>query len=126
MSRPRRRPPGGSGPGGQRQEAGGQRPQSLYTPGASGTRQSVERASARPLMYLRQLPRWLVPLAMILLLVAGFAVPGWGGAVALVLLAACLAWLGYLSWPALAGGGRLLRIAAIVCVLALAGWQAAR
>jgi hypothetical protein len=126
MSRPQRRQPGSGGPAGPGRETGGQLPQRLYTPGASGTRQAVERASARPLLYLRQLPRWLVPLVMILLLVAGFAVPGWGGAAALVLLAACLAWLAYLSWPALAGGGRLLRIAGIVCVLALAGWQATR
>jgi hypothetical protein len=125
MSRPQRRQPGGSAPGGQRQGTGGQRPQSLYTPDASGTRQAVERASARPLLYLRQLPRWLVPVAMLALLVIGFAVPGIGAA-ALVLLAACLAWLAYLSWPGLGGQGRLLRIAAVACLLALAAVQAGR
>jgi hypothetical protein len=138
--------PGGQDPrpGGQRPRPSGQRPrpsgqdprpggqdprasgQQLYTPGASGTRQAVERSSARPLLYLRQLPRWLPPLVMLALLIAGFAVPGAIGAAALVLVAAFLAWLGYLSWPSLAARGRLLRIVAIAFLLALAAVQATR
>jgi hypothetical protein len=125
MSRPQRRPPADSAPGGQRQGTGEQRPPGLFTPDASGTRQAVERASARPLLYLRQLPRWFVPLALLALLVIGFVVPGVGAA-ALVLLAAFLAWLAYLSWPGLGGQGRLLRIAAVACLLVLAVVQAGR
>ena len=90
------------------------------------TRQTIERASARPLMFAHQLPRWLPPLVLLALLIAGFTVPGWIGAAALVLVAAVLGWLGYLSWPALTAQGRLLRVAAVACALALAVLQAGR
>jgi hypothetical protein len=89
-------------------------------------RQAIERSSARPLLFLHQLPRWLPPLVLLALLVTGFAVPGWIGAAALVLVAAALGWLGYLSWPTLTAQGRLLRVAAVACVLALAVVQAGR
>lgn len=121
------RPRGASSAGG-RTRAGRPLPagQNLYTPGAGGTSSSVERASARPLVFLHQLPAWLPPLAMLALLITGFALPGWAGATALVLVAALLAWLGYVSWPALAARGRLLRVAAVACVLAIAVVQARR
>ncbi len=109
-------------PGRRRPPAG----QNLYTPGAGGTRSSVERASAKPLVFLHQLPAWLPSLAMLALLITGFTLPGWAGATALVLVAALLAWLGYVSWPALATRGRLLRVAAVACVLAIAVVQARR
>ena len=80
----------------------------------------MEQSSAQPLVFLHQLPRWLLPVVLLALLVTGFAVPGWIGAAALVLVAVFLGWLGYLSWPALAARGRLLRLAAVACMLALA------
>jgi hypothetical protein len=115
-------PRGGKARGGRPLPAGG----SLYTPDASGTRSSVERSSAKPLVLLHQLPAWLPPLVMLALLIAGLALPGWIGATALVLVAVLLGWLGYMSWPALATRGRLLRVAAVACVLALAVIQAVR
>ena len=99
---------------------------SLYTPGASDARRTLERSSARPLVLLHQLPVWVVPIVLTALLVTGLAVPGWIGAVALVLVAGFLGWLAALSWPRLAPGPRLLRVAAIACVLAAAGIQAVR
>jgi Family of unknown function (DUF6703) len=123
---PRGRPAGqGSRPGGgSGRPARAARPLptggSQYTPGASGTRRTVEGSSARPLVFLHQLPRWLPPVVLLVLLVTGFAVPGWIGAAALVLVAGFLGWLGYLSWPALSARGRLLRLAAVACMLALA------
>lgn len=98
----------------------------LFTPGASPARQAAERRSAKPLLYLYQLPRWLAPLALVVLLIVGFAVRGPGGAVALVGVAAVLAWLASLSWPRLPAGGRLGRVLAVAVLLALAGFQAAR
>ena len=98
----------------------------FYTPQASQARSSLERSSARPLMLLHQLPVWLVPIVLAGLLVTGLAVPGWIGAVALVLLAAVLGWLAALSWPRLGTGPRLQRVAAVVVVLVLAGIQAVR
>lgn len=129
MSAPksRRRDPGGprgaARPGrGRPLPTGG----TLYTPGAGSRRHSLERSSARPLLYLHQLPAWLPPLAMAALLVAGLALPGWIGAAVLVLLAVFLGWLAVLSWPALPPRGRLLRAAAVAGVLALAVIQAFR
>ena len=115
-------PRDGKARGGRPLPAGG----SLYTPGAGKTRSSLERSSARPLVFLHQLPGWLPPLAMLALLIAGFALPGWIGATALALVAVVLGWLGYVSWPALAARGRLLRVAAVACVVALAVIQAGR
>jgi hypothetical protein len=98
----------------------------VYTPGASQARRSAEQASARPLAFLYQLPVWLPPVLAVALLIGGLAVRGPVGAVALVVMAAVLAWLAFVSWPQSSGTGRLGRAVAIACVLALAGWQATR
>jgi len=89
-------------------------------------RQSVQQRSAAPLVYLRQLPAWVPPAVLIALLVAGLAVRGWPGAIALCLVAAFLAWLGFLSWPRLSAAGRLGRAAGIVVLLGVAAFQALR
>jgi O-antigen ligase len=89
-------------------------------------RKAAEQRSAVVLLYLRGLPRWLPPVLLVLLLVAGLAVRGWGGAVALCLVAAFLGWLAFLSWPRLAAGGRLARAAVIALLLAVAAFQASR
>ena len=102
------------------------RGQTLYTPGASPARRSVEQASARPLALAHQLPAWLPPLVAVALLITGLAVRGVVGAVALCLMAGLLAWLAFVSWPGLGSRGRLGRVLAIACVLAVAGWQASR
>ena len=97
------------------------RGKTFYTPQASQARSSLERSSARPLIMLHQLPVWVVPIVL-----TGLAVPGWLGAVALVLVAAFLGWLAALSWPRLGPGPRLLRVAAVVGLLVVAGIQAVR
>lgn len=86
----------------------------------------MQQRSALPLLYLRGLPRWVPPIVLAALFVAGLAVPGWGGAVALCAIAGFLGWLAFLSWPRAAGTGRAGRLAAIACVLALAAYQASR
>jgi len=98
----------------------------LYTTHASGTRRSLERYSARLLLYLHQLPRWLPPLVLAALLVAGLTLTGWAGAAPLAAVALVLGWLAALSWPALDSKGRLLRLAGVACLLALAVVQAVR
>lgn len=100
------------------------RPASPRSPSAA--RRAAERRSALPLIYLRHLPSWLPPVVLAALLVTGLAVRGWGGALALCVVAAILGWLAYLSWPALAGRGRLGRAVAVACLLALAAFQATR
>jgi hypothetical protein len=98
----------------------------LYTPGASPARQAAERRSARPLIYLHQLPPWVAPLLLVVFLIAGLALRGPAGAVALCLVAAVLAWLASLSWPRLSAVGRLGRVLAVAFMLVLAGYQASR
>jgi len=99
---------------------------SLYTPDASKARRATERRSAKPLIFLHQLPTWIAPLVLVALLVTGLAVKGPGGAVALCGVAAVLGWLATISWPGLSANGKLGRILGIAVVLALAGLQAAR
>ena len=99
---------------------------SLYTPGASATRQATERRSAKLLIFLHQLPTWVAPLVLVVFLIAGLAVRGPAGAVALCVVAAVLAWLAALSWPRLPSAGRFGRIAAVAAMLAIAGYQASR
>ena len=95
-------------------------------PGASETRQAVEGVSARPLVFLTQLPRWVLLLIVLGLLISGFAVPGWIGAIALLVVGILLGWLAYLSWPSLNTSGRLGRIVALVCMVVIVIWQARR
>jgi hypothetical protein len=83
-------------------------------------RQTVERWSAAPLVFLHQLPRWVLPLALVGLLIAGMVGTGWVGASAMLVLAALLAWLAYLSWPSTPLSGRLLRVAAFIVLVLLA------
>jgi hypothetical protein len=92
----------------------------------SGARRAAEQRSALPLLYLRQLPGWVLPVVLVALMVAGLAVRGWGGAVALCVLAAFLSWLAFLSWPALTGRGRLGRAVVTAVLLGLAALQASR
>ena len=92
----------------------------------AGVRQSVERLSLKPAAYLQQLPRWLPPVAIAVLFIAGLAVPGWAGAALLLVVAAFVAWLGILSWPALSPPSRLLRLAVPAALVALALWQGLR
>jgi Family of unknown function (DUF6703) len=100
--------------------------ETFFTPGATGVRRQVERRSAAPLVFLHQLPRWVVPLALLAVLIVGFAVKGWIGAAALAALAAFLGWFSYLSWPSLSVSGRLLRVVVIAAVTVLAVLQAIR
>jgi hypothetical protein len=95
-------------------------------PGASETRQAVERFSARPLVFLHQLPRWILLLIVLGLLISGFAVPGLIGAIALLLVAILLGWLAYLSWPSINAPGRVLRVIALACMVGIVVWQARR
>ena len=98
----------------------------LFTPGASPARQATERRSAKPLIYLHQLPVWVAPLLMVVLLIAGLALRGPAGAAALCGVAAVLGWLAAVSWPRLTAAGRLGRLLAVALVLGVAAFQATR
>jgi hypothetical protein len=98
----------------------------LFTPNASPARQATERRSARSLMYLYQLPRWVPPVVLALLLVVGLAVKGPAGAIALCAVAVVLGWLAALSWPRLTSGGRAGRLLVMAVLVTAAGYQASR
>ncbi|GAA3445322.1 DUF6703 family protein [Planomonospora venezuelensis] len=112
-------PARGRGPG--RASAGRPLPpgERFFTPGATGLRRRVERLSAAPMVFMFRLPRWIVPVILVVLLLAGFAVPSfWGGLAALV-VAGFVGWLAYMSWPSLGAGGRILRVALLTFLLLL-------
>ena len=96
----------------------------LFTPEASPARQALEHRSATYLLWLHQLPRWLLPVLAAGLLVAGFAIHGVGGAIALGGLSVVLGWLGAISWPRLSAQARLLRVIVVGGVLAIAVFRA--
>lgn len=100
--------------------------ESMFTPGASPTRQAVERRSAAPLALLYRLPRWALPIGLAVVLIAGLATGGVIGAVILLALAVFLGWLAYLSWPSIGGQARALRVAAGLVLLAIAVVQLTR
>ncbi|MBG0816035.1 DUF6703 family protein [Planomonospora sp. ID82291] len=92
----------------------------FFTPGAAGTRQTIERLSAAPLVFLFRLPRWIPPVVLVVLLLAGFAVPSFWGGLAVLPVIAFVGWLAYMSWPSLGAKGRILRIALLAFLLLLA------
>ncbi len=84
----------------------------FFTPGATGLRKAVEQRSATPLAFLfTQVPKWVPPTVMVVLLLTGFVVTSWLGGVAVLPVLAFIVWLAYLSWPSLGAGGKLLRVA---------------
>ncbi len=92
----------------------------FFTPDAAGLRRKVERLSAAPLVFLFQLPRWLPPVALVVLLLAGLAAPSLWGGLAVLPVIAFVGWLAYMSWPSLGAKGRILRIALLTFLLLLA------
>jgi hypothetical protein len=77
-------------------------------------------------MRLHALPGWVVPLATLVLLLAGLLFEGVVGFVFLMVVAVFLGWLLVLSWSAVTASGRLLRLAAVVAVAVAAVLQLQR
>ena len=76
------------------------------------TRQALNRRSAPLLIWMNSMPRWVIPVVMGLLLVAGLFFSGslnWVGVLALSLVTIFIGWLFAVSWPAITPGSRLLR-----------------
>jgi hypothetical protein len=80
-------------------------------------RLAVEKRSAPILVVLSHQPRLAVPLASLLLLIGGFALPPVLGVACLAVLLVFLAWLTYLSWPVLVGQARAVRAATMTLVV---------
>jgi hypothetical protein len=92
----------------------------FFTPGASGARQQVERRSGTLLVFLAQLPRWVLPVVVVLLLMGALALPPLWGVVCAALLMIFVCWLAYLSWPSLSPGAKLLRAGVVIFVVLVA------
>lgn len=74
----------------------------------------------RLLAWLHRQPKWLVPVLTVLLTLGGLFLPSvWGGACLLV-VAAFLGWLASLAWPRLGVAARMVRVAVITLVVAVA------
>jgi energy-coupling factor transporter transmembrane protein EcfT len=71
-------------------------------------------------VFLHRLPRWVLLVAVFLLLVVGMAGTGWVAAAGLLVLAVALAWFAYLNWPELDGSGRVLRVVALAILVGFA------
>jgi hypothetical protein len=87
------------------------------SPASTGLRRAVERRSAPLLVFLSAQPKLAIPVVSVLLLIGGLALPPAGGAICLALLLVLVGWLSYLSWPAVVGPARLVRVATVALVL---------
>jgi hypothetical protein len=92
----------------------------FLTPGASPFRQRVERRSATVVVFLSRLPRALPGLIVAGLVLAALVLPPVASGVAMLVVAALLTWLVYLSWPGVPPPGRAVRLVVIAIVVAYA------
>lgn len=112
--------PGVRGPRGPAQPSGSGSPRTS-SPKPAGEMSTFQRLSLPALRRLSSLPKWVLVVALSVLLVLGIIQTGalaWLGALILGLLTLFFLWLLLLSWPALPPSGRLLRG---IVVVALAG-----
>ncbi len=86
----------------------------------SPLRRRVESASRPALVRLHALPRPLVPLLTVVLVAVGLLAPLALGLVALAVVLAFVAWIAFLSWPAVPLSGRLMRLLMLGLVVAMA------
>ncbi|MCU1589645.1 MAG: hypothetical protein JWP11_901 [Frankiales bacterium] len=84
-------------------------------------RLAVEKRSAPVLVLLSQQHKAVVPLVSVLLLLGGLALPVPLGVACLALLALFVGWLTFLSWPAIVGQARAVRVATLVLILIALG-----
>lgn len=80
-------------------------------------RTTVEKRSGPVLVLLSRQHRAVVPLLSVLLLIGGLALPAALGVACLVVLAAFIGWLTYLSWPAVTGQGRVVRVLTLALIV---------
>lgn len=80
----------------------------------------IEHASVPVLTRLATLPPWLPFLVMLVLILVGGWVGGAVGTVLIGLAALVVAWLLYLSWPRLTPPERMMRLAVLALVAAVA------
>jgi hypothetical protein len=80
-------------------------------------RAAVEKRSAPVLVLLTQQHRAVVPIVSVALLLGGLTLPVPVGVACLAVLAAFVGWLTYLSWPAIIGTARAVRVATLLLIV---------
>ena len=80
-------------------------------------RATLEKRSAPVLVLLSQQHRAVVPLVSVLLLIGGLALPPAVGVACLAVLALFVGWLTFLSWPAIVGQARLVRVVTLLLLV---------
>lgn len=95
--------------------------------GDPALRTAVAERSRGLVVWLSRLPQFVIPAAMVALMVVGLAASIAVALPALLLIMVFVGWLAYLSWPVISGGQRTIRLLAIGLVLLaavgrLAGW----
>lgn len=95
-------------------------PRPFLTPGGSPFRHAVERRSATVAVFLSHLPRALPGLLVVSLVAAGLLAPPPANGVVLLVVALLLAWLVYLSWPAIPAQAKAIRVVVIALVVGYA------
>ena len=80
-------------------------------------RTTVEKRSGPVLVLLSRQHRAIVPIVSVALLIGGLTLPVPAGVACLALLAAFVGWLTYLSWPAVVGQARIVRLATLALIL---------
>jgi hypothetical protein len=83
-------------------------------------RSRIDHASLPLMTKLSRLPRLVPFLILIALLVSGMLIAGPAGFVLIALDAVFVAWVLYLSWPALSSSERIMRLAVLLVAVALA------
>lgn len=83
-------------------------------------RRAVEKRSGPLLVLLSRMNRAVVPIGSVLLLLGGLALPTPVGVACLAVLALFIGWLTFLSWPAIVGAARGVRLATLALILAAA------
>jgi hypothetical protein len=96
-------------------------------PGESALRVAVANRSRGIAVALSRQPGFVVPAAIVVLMVVGLAAPLAVAVPALLLIVVFMAWLAFLSWPVLGTGPRAMRLVAVAIVAAalvgrVGGW----
>jgi len=83
-------------------------------------RQSMERVSRPMLVRLTALPRLVVPLTTLALVAVGAFAPLPVALPAFAVVFLFIAWISYLSWPAITSGGKVIRVVMLLLIVVLA------
>ncbi|MEP7368818.1 MAG: DUF6703 family protein [Dermatophilaceae bacterium] len=83
-------------------------------------RSSIERASLPLIARLNQMPKAVPFLLLLALLVTGVFIHGPVGFTLMILGAAFVGWVLFLSWPRLNGSERIMRLAVLLLAVVLA------